>query len=172
MRIGRRTVLGLGMAGLVGCAPSASGSPSVVPSPSAVPTAGASSSAPTPSPQPSSVPSPSPSTLPLPGRDELVARYDGVTPTAWGLEIDGVVLISPNFGLKARGAFVLNLPLARYWLPLIAGRERCMTPKNEKHRDYWTSCYPIVSLLPVELILQVGSSAGFAMVFALLIAAI
>src|SRR3974390_167148 len=30
----------------------------------------------------------------------------------------------------------------------------------------------IVSLLPVELILQVGSSAGFAMVFALLIAAI
>jgi PiT family inorganic phosphate transporter len=32
--------------------------------------------------------------------------------------------------------------------------------------------YTIVSLLPVELILQVGSGAGFAMVFALLIAAI
>ena len=32
--------------------------------------------------------------------------------------------------------------------------------------------YGIVSLLPVELILQVGSSAGFAMVFALLIAAV
>jgi PiT family inorganic phosphate transporter len=32
--------------------------------------------------------------------------------------------------------------------------------------------YGIVSLLPVELILQVGSAAGFAMVFALLIAAI
>ena len=32
--------------------------------------------------------------------------------------------------------------------------------------------YTIVSLLPVELILQVGSSAGFAMVFALLIAAV
>jgi len=32
--------------------------------------------------------------------------------------------------------------------------------------------FKIVSLLPVELILQVGSSAGFAMVFALLIAAI
>src|ERR1700723_544750 len=32
--------------------------------------------------------------------------------------------------------------------------------------------FAIVSLLPVELILQVGSSAGFAMVFALLIAAI
>src|SRR5262249_11827563 len=32
--------------------------------------------------------------------------------------------------------------------------------------------FGIVSLLPVELILQVGSEAGFAMVFALLIAAI
>ena len=32
--------------------------------------------------------------------------------------------------------------------------------------------FGIVSLLPVELILQVGSSAGFAMVFALLFAAI
>jgi PiT family inorganic phosphate transporter len=32
--------------------------------------------------------------------------------------------------------------------------------------------FSVVSLLPVELILQVGSSAGYAMVFALLIAAI
>src|SRR5262249_59619730 len=32
--------------------------------------------------------------------------------------------------------------------------------------------FGIISLLPVELILQVGSSAGFAMVFALLIAAV
>ena len=32
--------------------------------------------------------------------------------------------------------------------------------------------FAIVSLLPVELILQVGGSAGFAMVFALLVAAI
>ena len=32
--------------------------------------------------------------------------------------------------------------------------------------------YGIVTLLPVELILQVGSGAGYAMIFALLIAAI
>jgi PiT family inorganic phosphate transporter len=32
--------------------------------------------------------------------------------------------------------------------------------------------FGIIQLLPVELILQVGSSAGFAMVYALLIAAI
>ncbi|PRW92125.1 anion permease, partial [Pseudomonas fragi] len=32
--------------------------------------------------------------------------------------------------------------------------------------------FGIIALLPVELILQLGSSAGFAMIFALLIAAI
>ena len=39
----------------------------------------------------------------------------------------------------------------------------------------WSSgavAFGILSLLPVELILQVGSGAGYAMVFALLIAAI
>ena len=35
-----------------------------------------------------------------------------------------------------------------------------------------TVAFGIISLLPVELVLQVGSNAGFAMVFALLIAAI
>ena len=79
-----------------------------------------------------------------------------------GPQIDGVVLISPNFGLKARGAFVLNLPLARYWLPLIAGRERCMTPKNEKHREYWTSCYPIVALLPVAALVVEANRGDYA----------
>jgi PiT family inorganic phosphate transporter len=45
----------------------------------------------------------------------------------------------------------------------------------ELHRRAASSgavAFGIISLLPVELILQVGSGAGFAMVFALLIAAI
>ena len=61
-----------------------------------------------------------------------------------------------------RAAFVLNLPLARYWLPLIAGRERCMTPKNEKHREYWTSCYPIVALLPVAALVVEANRGDYA----------
>jgi inorganic phosphate transporter, PiT family len=36
----------------------------------------------------------------------------------------------------------------------------------------WAVAFAVVSLLPVELIFQVGSSAGFSMIFALLIAAI
>ena len=79
-----------------------------------------------------------------------------------GPQIDGVVLISPNFGIKVRGAFVLNLPLARYWLPMIAGRERCMTPKNEKHREYWTSCYPTVALLPMAALVVAANRGDYA----------
>ena len=78
-----------------------------------------------------------------------------------GPQIDGVVLISPNFGLQARGAFLLRQPLARYWLPLIAGRERCMTPVNDRHREYWTECYPIVAVLPVAALVAEASHADY-----------
>ena len=69
------------------------------------------------------------------------------------------------------------------------GRHRDLHPRRCRRRSPWCGralfnlprrarsraalvAFGIVSLLPVELILQVGSGAGFAMVFALLIAAI
>jgi peptidoglycan/xylan/chitin deacetylase (PgdA/CDA1 family) len=95
MRIARRGVLGLGLAGLAGCAaaPSMVESPSPAESvpPSAAPSPSASAS---PSPEHTS-PSPSPSgPPPLPSRDDIVARYSDRTPAQWGLEVDGVVLRS------------------------------------------------------------------------------
>ena len=96
MRIARRGVLGLGLAGLAGCA----AAPSIVESPSpaeSVPPSAAPSSpsaAASPSSEPAS-PSPSPSgPAPLPSRDDIVARYSDRAPEQWGLEIDGVVLRS------------------------------------------------------------------------------
>ncbi|WBU59110.1 alpha/beta hydrolase [Paracoccus albus] len=79
-----------------------------------------------------------------------------------GPQIDGVVLISPNFGLKARGAFLLRQPLARQWLPLIAGRERCFDPRNERHREYWTTCYPITATLPIAALVAQANSVSYA----------
>ncbi len=79
-----------------------------------------------------------------------------------GPQIDGVVLISPNFGIKARGAFLLNQPLARYWLPLIAGRERCTNPVSDKHREFWTSCYPTVAVLPVAALVAEANRGDYA----------
>ncbi|SDE26365.1 Lysophospholipase, alpha-beta hydrolase superfamily [Paracoccus isoporae] len=76
--------------------------------------------------------------------------------------IDGVVLISPNFGLQNRWAFLARQPLARQWLPLIAGRERCFEPRNDRHREFWTSCYPMASILPMVALVGEAARVGFA----------
>lgn len=78
-----------------------------------------------------------------------------------GPQIDGVVLVSPNFGLQARGAFLLRQPLARQWLPLIAGRERCFDPKNDRHREFWATCYPITATLPMAALVDEATSKNY-----------
>ncbi len=76
---GRRAFLLLAAAGLAAaCAPSAT-------EPRAVPSSA-------PEPAPSSTPTPAaPSAPAAPTRDTIVARYAGVTPTAFGLDVPGVV---------------------------------------------------------------------------------
>lgn len=78
-----------------------------------------------------------------------------------GPMIDGVVLVSPNFGLQNRWAFLARLPLARQWMPLIAGQERCFQPVNDMHRQYWTSCYPLVSVLPMVALVAEANRGGY-----------
>ena len=84
-RCSRRTLLGgalvAGIVGLAGCAPATTGAPS------------------TPSPTPASSPTPTPTPTPTAGlspaeRATITARHQGRTPTAWGLELEDVVLRS------------------------------------------------------------------------------
>lgn len=67
-------------------------------------------------------------------------------------KIDALVLISPNYGLANPAARLLRWPLARYWAPLVGGRERCFTPINAAHETYWTTCYPTVAALPMAAV--------------------
>lgn len=78
-----------------------------------------------------------------------------------GPAIDAVVLVSPNFAMQARGLFLLRQPLARHWLPLIAGRERCFEPRNDAHRDYWTSCYPPTAALSMAAMVAEARRADY-----------
>lgn len=63
--------------------------------------------------------------------------------------IEGLVLISPNYRLQARGAFLLTAP----WGGMLANRlldpERGFAPRNEAHARYWTTRYPTSALLPM-----------------------
>lgn len=68
--------------------------------------------------------------------------------------IAGIVLISPNFGVNNSAAPLLTLPAARYWAPLLAGRERSFEPLNEGQATYWTTRYPSVAALPMAALVQ------------------
>lgn len=63
--------------------------------------------------------------------------------------VKGIVLVSPNYGLNSRAAFILSLPGVRHWGPLVAGRERSFAPVNEDHARYWTTRYPTEALFPM-----------------------
>ncbi len=68
--------------------------------------------------------------------------------------VAGIVMVSPNFGLKSRAGAILEMPLARYWGPLVAGRTRHFEVLNEGHGTFWTSRYPTVALMPLGALIR------------------
>ncbi|OYX42044.1 MAG: hypothetical protein B7Z02_13410 [Rhodobacterales bacterium 32-67-9] len=73
-------------------------------------------------------------------------------------QIEGIVFVSPNFGIRAPAAAILTWPYARRWAPVIAGRDRCFEPVNDAHARYWTTCYPTEALFPMAAL--AGHAAG------------
>ena len=69
-------------------------------------------------------------------------------------DLAGVALISPNYGLANPAARLLSLPLARLWVPLVAGVERGFETRNDNHAAYWTARYPTVATIPLKALLD------------------
>ncbi|MSU88677.1 alpha/beta fold hydrolase [Rhodobacteraceae bacterium 2CG4] len=63
--------------------------------------------------------------------------------------VAGVVMISPNFRLKASGASLLTWPFARRLVPMVVGAERFFAPESADHAKWWTERYPSTALLPM-----------------------
>lgn len=76
-------------------------------------------------------------------------------------QVKGVVLISPNFGIKNPLSVLLRFPLARQWLPLIAGQERGFAPQNAAHEQYWTTSYPSVALFQMAALVAHGAAQDY-----------
>ena len=68
--------------------------------------------------------------------------------------IDAVVQISPNYKVRNRLAFVLDLPFAEWIAPTLGGSERSFEPVNERHAASWTSRYPTVATLPMAALVR------------------
>jgi len=86
----------------------------------------------------------------------VIAVSTGATFATWAAtkpalmkDVAGVVLISPNYGVNNSASALLTLGAARYWVPVIAGKQRSFETSSAEHEKWWTSSYPTVALLPM-----------------------
>ncbi len=68
--------------------------------------------------------------------------------------VEGLVLVSPNFGLQNRRAFLLDLPFARKILPRVGGATYGFEPANQAQAENWTTRYPIGALVPMAALIR------------------
>ncbi len=78
-----------------------------------------------------------------------------------GPQIDGLVLVSPNFALNNPAAPILTLPFVRAWGPMVAGRERCFEPINDRQAQYWTTCYPTEAVFPMAALAEHAAAGSY-----------
>ena len=68
--------------------------------------------------------------------------------------VKGIVLMSPNFRVRAAGAWVMTMPWGKQILRLVNGPERGFEPANETQARFWTERYPVEALLPMAALVR------------------
>lgn len=72
-----------------------------------------------------------------------------------GAQADAALFMAPNFGLHSKlTGFVLDLPGIATWGPWLFGKTRHIEPINDDHRTFWTTDYPMISVLPMAQTLR------------------
>jgi pimeloyl-ACP methyl ester carboxylesterase len=74
-------------------------------------------------------------------------------------QMTGLVMISPNFGVRAAGAGLLAGPWGLQIARLVAGSERGFEPLNDMQARLWTTRYPVEALLPMAAAVELGAEA-------------
>jgi pimeloyl-ACP methyl ester carboxylesterase len=72
-------------------------------------------------------------------------------------DIDGLVFISPNYGVQAGGAWLLTMPFGEQLANLVVGSERVFETHNDMHKRFWTSSYPTKALLPMAALTKLAA---------------
>lgn len=68
--------------------------------------------------------------------------------------VKGIVMMSPNFQVKASGAWIMTMPWGAQVLRLVNGPERGFEPANETQARFWTERYPVEALLPMAALVK------------------
>jgi alpha-beta hydrolase superfamily lysophospholipase len=77
-------------------------------------------------------------------------------------KLAGSVFVSPNFGILDFRARFLTWPLARYWLPVFAGKTRRFDARSAAHAATCSLVYPSVAVLPVGALVKQVMQLDFA----------
>ncbi len=73
--------------------------------------------------------------------------------------VAALVLISPNYRVRAAGASLLTGPWGGTIARLASGPEREFTPRNEAHGRLWTPRYPTGAILPMAALTKLAHDA-------------
>lgn len=73
--------------------------------------------------------------------------------------VAALVLVSPNYRVRAAGASLLTGPWGGAIARLASGAERQFTPRNEAHGRLWTSRYPTEAILPMAALTKLAHDA-------------
>lgn len=101
----------------------------------------------------------------------VIATSTGGSLAAWAVaqpalarDVAAVVLISPNFGVQAKGASLLTGPWGEQLAELIIGKERSFEPANDLQRQLWTWRYPTRATLPMAATVALAAGQSYAKV--------
>jgi len=75
--------------------------------------------------------------------------------------VSGIIFVSPNFKVRYRFFQIFTLGFARFWVPLILGKYREFKPISKEHAIYWTTRYPIVSIITMATLVKKVVSLNF-----------
>ncbi len=96
----------------------------------------------------------------------VIATSTGGSLAAWAASqpgasdgVEAIAFISPNFGVRAKGADIVTLPWGRQIAELVGGKERSFTPRNALHEKFWTTRYPMAATLPLVALTQLANGA-------------
>ncbi|MDU8926357.1 alpha/beta fold hydrolase [Alisedimentitalea sp. MJ-SS2] len=78
--------------------------------------------------------------------------------------VKAVAYVSPNFAINDDKAWILTLPGARYWVPLLAGRERAWEPSSDLVAKYWTSRYPMQAAITLAALVKHAAAQDYSAV--------
>lgn len=96
----------------------------------------------------------------------IMATSTGGALATWALgqpalarNIVAAVLLSPNYRLQARGAWLLTAPFARQMVRIAIGKTRGFQPVNAEHARIWTHHYSTDALLPMAAAIALANRA-------------